>query len=203
MQRNIVRKCVVCSKYYGSKTFSHKAACSPICELRFTEEKKRKENEEKDKRELKAKADKERVIERKRRREKTKRENRKLKKDPDALLQERNSLLVAMEQMKKENSLLRKQNKRLSNQRPVSISFYDSEAWRKVRFLVLKRDGRICVLCRATKGSMHVDHIIPRSIDRTKELDPDNLQVLCEACNLGKGNKDQTDFRKDQSIQHV
>jgi len=42
---------------------------------------------------------------------------------------------------------------------------------------------------------MHVDHIRPRSKSPSLELDPDNLQVLCKACNLGKSNLDDTDFR--------
>jgi len=42
---------------------------------------------------------------------------------------------------------------------------------------------------------MHVDHIVPRSVNPAKALDPGNLQVLCERCNLGKFNRDNQDFR--------
>jgi hypothetical protein len=64
--------------------------------------------------------------------------------------------------------------------------FYDSPAWRTLRVRILYRDGRICALCRATQGEMHVDHIKPRSRFPELELDPSNLRVLCRACNLGK-----------------
>lgn len=74
-------------------------------------------------------------------------------------------------------------------------AFYDSPAWLDLRYRVLVKYGRRCMLCGETSGQIHVDHVIPRSIDRSKELDFDNLQVLCRACNLGKSNRDRTDFR--------
>ncbi|MGI9446309.1 MAG: HNH endonuclease [Pirellulales bacterium] len=40
---------------------------------------------------------------------------------------------------------------------------------------------------------LHVDHITPRSKGGSNDLD--NLQALCRACHLGKGNRDDTDFR--------
>lgn len=38
----------------------------------------------------------------------------------------------------------------------------------------------------------------PRSKYPELALDPDNLQVLCKACNLGKLAWDETDFRPKQ-----
>lgn len=69
------------------------------------------------------------------------------------------------------------------------------------RYEVLKRAGKRCELCGVAEGDesyeerlpLHVDHITPRSKGGSNELD--NLQVLCRACNLGKGNRDDTDFR--------
>lgn len=74
--------------------------------------------------------------------------------------------------------------------------FYDSEDWREVRYKALKINGRICALCRSTDGVMHVDHIKPRSFHPELALDINNLQILCRPCNLGKSNKDETDFRE-------
>jgi len=64
-------------------------------------------------------------------------------------------------------------------------------------YRILKESGGRCALCGATKKErpLHVDHIVPRSKDGKTEYD--NLQVLCQKCNLAKGNKDSTDFRKD------
>lgn len=68
--------------------------------------------------------------------------------------------------------------------------FYLTQEWRRVRWEVLSTSNGKCVMCGATKESsgrpMHVDHIKPRSRFPNLELAKDNLQVLCEACNMGK-----------------
>jgi hypothetical protein len=76
-----------------------------------------------------------------------------------------------------------------------NAAFYESREWLALRYTILRKYGRTCMLCRVTEGEMHVDHIKPRSLYPELELDPTNLQVLCRACNLGKSNKDSTDFR--------
>lgn len=76
--------------------------------------------------------------------------------------------------------------------------FYLSQQWRFLRYEVFLRDGRICVLCGATPEDgtrLHVDHVIPLRQDWGLRLKIDNLQVLCEECNQGKGSKDSTDWR--------
>lgn len=78
-----------------------------------------------------------------------------------------------------------------------SKEFYSSYEWRSLRYKVFLRDGRVCALCRASDGVvLHVDHIIPLRQDWSRRLDIKNLQVLCEACNHGKGSMDATDWRK-------
>lgn len=78
-----------------------------------------------------------------------------------------------------------------------AVFFYESRAWRELRYQALKAYGRVCAFCRTTEGVMHVDHIKPRSHFPHLELSFDNLQILCEACNLGKSNRDQTDWRTE------
>jgi hypothetical protein len=80
----------------------------------------------------------------------------------------------------------------------ASDAFLESYEWRRVRMVVLKRDGARCACCGATPADgvrMNVDHIKPRKKFPELALDPQNLQVLCEVCNHGKGNWDQTDWR--------
>jgi hypothetical protein len=83
--------------------------------------------------------------------------------------------------------------------RSVLLDFYNSREWRAVRFGVLRASNGCCCLCgqnnREHGAVLHVDHIKPRSLYPQLELDPENLQVLCEACNLGKSNRDDTDWR--------
>ncbi|WP_230201321.1 HNH endonuclease [Xanthomonas euvesicatoria] len=76
--------------------------------------------------------------------------------------------------------------------------FYTSRAWRELRYRFLARSTRQCTCCgaRADQGAtLHVDHIKPRSKYPELALDEGNLQILCDDCNMGKGNKDDADFR--------
>lgn len=76
-------------------------------------------------------------------------------------------------------------------------NFYSTREWKELRYKVISYYGPTCMLCRCDKGSMHVDHIKPRSKHPHLELVFNNLQVLCRACNEGKSNKDDTDFRPE------
>lgn len=58
----------------------------------------------------------------------------------------------------------------------------------KLRWQVLERDCRRCVVCGACAAdgaTLHVDHVV--SIYNGGRNDLENLQTLCEPCNLGKG----------------
>lgn len=80
--------------------------------------------------------------------------------------------------------------------------FYLTRAWRELRLEVL-RNMRNCQACGrgpAQGTILHVDHIQPRYKAPHLSLVLDNLQVLCEDCNLGKGAWDDTDFRHFRSI---
>ena len=76
--------------------------------------------------------------------------------------------------------------------------FYDSQAWHELRYKALKKSDGRCQLCGArltAENPLQVDHIKPRSKHPEMALTLSNLQVLCRACNLGKSNTDQTDWR--------
>lgn len=65
-----------------------------------------------------------------------------------------------------------------------------------LRWQVFQRDHWRCLSCGRTSEDgiiLHVDHIIPRSKGGQDHLD--NYQTLCEICNIGKSNKDQTNLR--------
>jgi len=79
------------------------------------------------------------------------------------------------------------------------IGFYYSDEWRRLRFQALERYGRRCMSCgRGLEHGivLHVDHIKPRSKYPELELSPDNVQILCEDCNLGKSNLYENDLRE-------
>lgn len=92
---------------------------------------------------------------------------------------------------------------------PQDKDFYITREWREVRYQALKlSDGR-CACCGRSKDHgvvLHVDHIKPKSKFPHLALTLSNLQVLCEDCNLGKSNKDDTDWaqlRADQEADKV
>lgn len=89
-------------------------------------------------------------------------------------------------------ALVRRKNELTSK---YGDSFYTSTPWLSLRYKAFVKYGRICQCCGTTDQQLHVDHIVPRSRDRSRELDINNLQVLCRDCNLGKSNNDSTDFR--------
>jgi hypothetical protein len=77
-------------------------------------------------------------------------------------------------------------------------AFYESREWLDLRYRVLNKGGGSCNLCgcRGTSDNpIQVDHIKPRSLHPELELVESNMQVLCKNCNMGKSNKDETDWR--------
>ncbi len=81
---------------------------------------------------------------------------------------------------------------------PTLKSFYDSDGWRRVRYLAILKSKGLCEACGEPRKPLHIDHIKPRSKYPELELDIENLQALCLDCNLGKSNWDETDWRKKQ-----
>lgn len=75
--------------------------------------------------------------------------------------------------------------------------FYNSPEWKALRYAAIKKYGKRCECCGANDKAtvFHVDHIKPKSIYPQLSLDINNLQILCEACNMGKLDMDETDWR--------
>ena len=67
----------------------------------------------------------------------------------------------------------------------MALDKLNSRRYRGQRDRVFSRDGRVCQICGTDEGEMHIDHIIPRKVGGTHDLD--NLRVLCKSCNLRKG----------------
>lgn len=66
---------------------------------------------------------------------------------------------------------------------------FSSPIYKTVRAAVL-RASPWCKMCgrRPPRVVLNVDHIIPLTVDWSRRMDPNNLQVLCEDCNQGKSN---------------
>jgi 5-methylcytosine-specific restriction endonuclease McrA len=79
-----------------------------------------------------------------------------------------------------------------------SDDFLRTFEWRRLRMQALKLHGPQCQCCGATPATgavMNVDHIKPRRLFPDLAMSLDNLQILCDVCNHGKGNWDMTDWR--------
>lgn len=82
--------------------------------------------------------------------------------------------------------------------------FYRSWEWKRVRMDALLKYGPVCMCCGARRGDktpqgddvrIVVDHVRPIAKYWERRLDPTNLQILCDECNMGKGSRLETDFR--------
>ena len=72
-----------------------------------------------------------------------------------------------------------------------SNAFLSTHQWKRTRMKALTLYGNTCECCGAspnTGAMICVDHIKPRSLYPHLALDINNLQILCEECNSGKGN---------------
>ena len=77
------------------------------------------------------------------------------------------------------NEFLRKRSDKAAKNRARRIP-------KSTKNFVLSRDNYTCQYCGAN-NDLHIDHIYPFS--RGGGNTPDNLQVLCSACNLQKSDK--------------
>jgi len=106
---------------------------------------------------------------------------------------ERHKIMIDAVDMK----AVRKEGNRLIR----SDKFYRTKEWREVRYRAIVQYGRKCMACGRTPEHgiiIHVDHIKPKIKHPELALDINNLQILCDDCNLGKGYKDSTDWRSVQ-----
>lgn len=96
-----------------------------------------------------------------------------------------------------EIKIIKKKKKKQTKKVKIKEGFYQSWEWKKLRYKVLLKYKRQCMCCGAMPPNITlvVDHIKPRSKFPELELKESNLQILCRSCNMGKSNKDETDFR--------
>jgi len=99
----------------------------------------------------------------------------------------------------------KKKKPKKQNENKKYERFYQSAPWRMVRYDAYeKNDGR-CECCgRSAKEGIYLncDHIKPLREFWKLRLDPENLQILCNECNHGKGNRYSTDWRKGKGMEN-
>ena len=72
--------------------------------------------------------------------------------------------------------------------------FSDTPEYREYKARLYEKQGGACIGCQLglPMRNLTIDHIVPRSKGGTDEYE--NLQLLCNACNVLKGNKSQETF---------
>jgi len=134
-----------------------------------------------------------------------KKENQKQLKKLKKIIYEKNKLI---DQLKKQNKNIKLENNDLVKERNclktkynnLKKRYHDIELKNKSsvskgkKSYVFMRDKHSCLAC-GTKENLTLDHIIPRSKGGSNDVD--NLQVLCQHCNLAKGTNN-LDFRNNK-----
>lgn len=83
---------------------------------------------------------------------------------------------------------------------PLDNNFLHSGEWRNLKYKFRKMHDNKCMCCgqkpsQFTSIFTCVDHIKCRKQYPNLALDITNLQILCNECNHGKGNTDDTNFK--------
>jgi 5-methylcytosine-specific restriction endonuclease McrA len=102
--------------------------------------------------------------------------------------EEKAKLLIKKEVLCEDTELARLRREVLAMER---LSTSDSSAKRTaipeiVKMIVFQRDQGRCVRCEAQEN-LHFDHIIP--VSKGGSNSEENIQLLCESCNLKKSGK--------------
>ena len=111
--------------------------------------------------------------------------------------------IVVQYRKTKEKKLIKPEGYNQNSKKSENVNienFYETWAWKDIRYQAIKKHGRRCMNCvqspnKENKVVLHVDHIKPVRKYPELALNIDNLQVLCNDCNQGKGYWDETDFR--------
>lgn len=76
--------------------------------------------------------------------------------------------------------------------------FYRSREWTRPAYEMKIEHGRACQCCGASSYDARIvsDHIRPARFYWHLRFERSNIQTLCDDCNLGKGSRDNTDFRR-------
>lgn len=107
---------------------------------------------------------------------------------------------------KKDNTNQNEYKKQYYKKNKEVIKPITNARWRKLRSLIIKRDGGCCQRCLIKYGminseNLQVHHIKPRTNYPELVYEESNLITLCKLCNLQLGTNEELDFgpRKDLS----
>jgi len=74
--------------------------------------------------------------------------------------------------------------------------YYRTDAWKKWREAIFKRDNYTCALCKKYGGKLEPHHIKMFSLYPDIRFDEDNGITLCKSCHQGKVNHNEEKFEE-------
>lgn len=90
------------------------------------------------------------------------------------------------------------------NRSKEANSFYHTKQWQQTRNYVINRDHYICQVCgEPVNDRKIIDHIVPRRIDKSLELNTDNLWTLCYRCHRIKTLKEEQIINSPNGINKI
>ena len=84
--------------------------------------------------------------------------------------------------------------------------FYMNKTWKHLSAGMKQQALFTCECCgrtSTTKGYIVVDHIIPRKIDKRKQLDKTNLWVICKRCHWYKGMLEEDVYTDGLMLENI
>lgn len=85
-------------------------------------------------------------------------------------------------------------------------TFYQSKQWKKLSRWLKEQAYFTCACCGHTydkPGYLVTDHIVPRRVDRRKQLEVNNLWVICKRCHYWKGQLEDELYQSQSLIQNL
>ena len=108
------------------------------------------------------------------------------------------------EQERKEKSYQKNKLYNQHNRNKEANSFYQSKQWKQTRNYIINRDNYICQVCgEPINNRKIIDHITPRRIDKSKELDENNLWTLCYRCHKLKTDIEEQIINSPNGINKI
>ncbi|GKT04419.1 prophage pi1 protein 32 [Furfurilactobacillus sp. OKN36] len=85
-------------------------------------------------------------------------------------------------------------------------AFYHDKHWSHLSVRLKREAYFTCECCGHTydkSGYLVVDHITPRRVDKRKQLDTDNLWVICKRCHYWKGELEKEIYKPKATFENL
>ncbi|WP_338209324.1 HNH endonuclease signature motif containing protein [Lactiplantibacillus paraxiangfangensis] len=84
--------------------------------------------------------------------------------------------------------------------------FYHTKQWSGISKSLKTQACNTCTICGHTydkPGYLVTDHIIPRRVDKRRQLDLNNLWVICKRCHYWKGELESQVYNSDSLVANI